>query len=95
MTDEKSEVARSVWFSDGTSLDTRTTDGKKVPLYATVHEETPIGWYCELLTQFPMAPEIKSCDVLRGFENEGVPGIVGGSPKGKRGRGGSRGPDSG
>ncbi len=69
MTDEKSEVARSVWFSDGTSLDTRTTDGKKVPLYATVHEETPIGWYCELLTQFPMAPEIKSCDVLRGFEN--------------------------
>ena len=55
-------------FSDETAPDTRTTDRQKVPVYATVNEETPIDWYDDLLTRIPDAPEVKSRWVLAHFE---------------------------
>lgn len=57
-----------VRFSDETAPDTRTTDGRKVPVYATVNEGAPIDWYDDLLTHIPNAPEVKSRWVLAHFE---------------------------
>ena len=56
-------------FSDETAPDTRTTGRRKVPVYATVKEGTPIDWYDDLLTRIPDAPEVKSRWVLASFEH--------------------------
>ena len=57
-------------FSDETSPDSRQTGGQKVPVYATVARDTPIGWYHDLVAYFPDASgEVKSSRILRGFED--------------------------
>lgn len=60
---------RLTQFSDETSLDTRTTSGYKVSLYATIRGDVSIDWYYALRSHFPHAPEVKSTILLAAFES--------------------------
>lgn len=56
-------------YSDESSPDSRKTGHRKVPIYAVLPSEAPLGWYHDLVARFPEAPgEVKSNRILAGFE---------------------------